>query len=57
MSAAILDYCRLLRLTQDGDAETGRTVLDRIVAMLTAMSRKLDQSGADARAGAEQRKM
>jgi hypothetical protein len=41
------------------DAETGRTVLDRIFAMLTAMARKLDQSGADAGggAGAEQRKM
>jgi hypothetical protein len=34
-------------------------VLDRIVAMLTAMASKLEQSGADAGAGAsaEQRKM
>jgi four helix bundle protein len=43
-SAAILDGCRVLSLTTD-ESPTGRAVLLRIVAMLTAMVVKLSGSG------------
>ena len=43
-SAAILDACRVLCLTND-ESPTGRALLLRIVAMLTAMVVKISGSG------------
>jgi four helix bundle protein len=51
--AAILDCCRVLRLCNETESEAGRSLLDRIVAMLTAMVRRLQKSGAGADAGAD----
>ena len=39
-SAAILDACRALALTNDESPEAGRGILLRIVAMLTAMVKR-----------------
>ena len=39
-SAAILDACRALSLTNDGSASAGRAILLRIVAMLTVMVKR-----------------
>src|SRR5687768_2034769 len=49
--AAILDAGRALRLFNETDPQAGRTLLDRIVAMLTAMVRP--KTGADADADAD----
>ena len=55
--AAILDACRVLGLSDDVQAGGGRALLDRIVAMLTAMVRRVEKpdadAGADADAGSE----
>jgi four helix bundle protein len=50
-SAAILDACRLLSLSNAEQSQQGRAVLLRIVAMLTAMVVKLSGAGSDAGAG------
>jgi four helix bundle protein len=42
--AAILDVCRRLDLVDDDVHRSGKAVLDRIVAMLVAMSRRLDKA-------------
>jgi four helix bundle protein len=44
-SAAILDACRILQLADESTSQTGRVLLLRIVAMLTAMVVKLSGSG------------
>ena len=44
-SAAILDACRILALTDESTTQTGRVLLLRVVAMLTAMVLKLSGSG------------
>jgi four helix bundle protein len=52
--AAILHACSALHLAPDNVTNTARGVLDRIVAMLTAMVRKnLQESGADALAASD----
>jgi four helix bundle protein len=51
--AAILHACGVLMLSQNELIEPARSLLDRIVAMLTAMVLKLKKSGAEAGAGAE----
>jgi four helix bundle protein len=50
-SAAILDVCRKLTLIDDPAVEAGRTLLLRVVAMLTAMARKVGESGSGSRTG------
>src|SRR5687768_5083079 len=50
--AAILDACRVLRLCDAAAPEPSRTLLDRIVAMLTAMVRGRHKTGADSDADA-----
>ena len=49
--AAILEACRALRLADVEAIEPARVLLDRIVAMLTALVRTNLASGADADAG------
>jgi four helix bundle protein len=44
-SAAILDACRVLALADDATSRTGRGLLLRLVAMLTAMVLKISGSG------------
>jgi four helix bundle protein len=51
--AAILHACRALSLVQDQATEPARALLDRIVAMLTAMVLRLKEPGAEAGAEAE----
>ena len=51
--AAILHACRVLGLTTDEVEEGARQVLDRVVAMLTAMVRKHQEPDADADADAD----
>jgi four helix bundle protein len=57
--AAILDACRLLKLVDPRRCESGRALLWRIVAMLTAMARPKPgaEAEAEAEAGAEAGKM
>jgi four helix bundle protein len=43
--AAILDVCRKLELVDEEALQAGRQLLLRIVAMLTAIARKLSGSG------------
>ncbi len=43
--AAILDVCRKLELTESQPIQSGRSLLLRIVAMLTAMARKYSGAG------------
>ena len=51
--AAILHACGVLTLSQDQVTEAARTLLDRIVAMLTAMVLRLKEPGTEAGSGAE----
>ena len=44
-SAAILDACRVLALADEASSQSGRGLLLRIVAMLTAMVVKISGSG------------
>jgi hypothetical protein len=46
-SAAILDACRVLSLREVEPSQQGRTLLLRIVAMLTAMVVRLSGAGSD----------
>jgi four helix bundle protein len=50
-SAAILDGCRTLSLADAGALATGRALLLRIVAMLTAMVVRLGESGSGSGSG------
>ena len=50
-SAAILDACRILALTDESTTQTGRVLLLRVVAMLTAMVLKLSGSGSGSGSG------
>jgi len=49
--AAMLHACKVLALSPDDTAERARTFLDRIVAMLTALVLRLQESGAGSGAG------
>ena len=46
-SAAILDVCRCLRLSDDSRLTAGRDLLLRIVAMLTRLTKVEGESGTD----------
>jgi len=50
-AAAILDACRTLQLADASALATGRALLLRIVAMLTAMVVKLGESGSGSGSG------
>ena len=52
-SAAILDACRTLTLINHEQSQLGRTLLLRVVAMLTAMVVKLSGSGSGSGSGSE----
>src|SRR5215475_486885 len=49
---AILDACRILKVTDDALLTRGRDYLQRIAAMLTAMVLRLSEPGAGSGAGA-----
>src|SRR5262252_2331277 len=51
--AAILHACRVLNLATEDSVSGARQVLDRVVAMLTAMVRQFKRSGAGADADAD----
>jgi hypothetical protein len=46
-----IDACRVLALTDDASSQTGRALLLRIVAMLTAMVVKISGSGSGSGSG------
>ena len=50
-SAAILDACRVLALIDETASRTGRGLLLRVVAMLTAMVVKISGSGSGSGSG------
>ena len=50
-SAAILDACRVLHLIDETTSQTGRGLLLRVVAMLTAMVVKISGSGSGSGSG------
>jgi four helix bundle protein len=50
--AAILHACRVMTLSPEEPSELARSLLDRIVAMLTALVLRLQEPGADAGADA-----
>jgi four helix bundle protein len=50
-SAAVLDACRMLALADAATVGSGRSLLLRIVAMLTAMVVKLGDSGSGSGSG------
>ena len=50
-SAAILDACRVLSLTDEAASTNGRGLLLRVVAMLTAMVVKISGSGSGSGSG------
>jgi four helix bundle protein len=50
-SAAILDACRVLALTDEASSQASRGLLLRVVAMLTAMVLKISGSGSGSGSG------
>jgi len=52
-SAAILDACRVLALIDDPSSELGRSLLLRVVALLTAMDVKISGSGSGSGSGSD----
>ena len=53
-SAAILDACRVLVLADEASSQSGRGLLLRVVAMLTAMVVKISGSGSGSGSGSAQ---